>query len=62
MQDTGGSGGTYTLGAGFVIDTQGVNFGWMIESQAKAATGSVTPTTTSSTGTQVVSGSIAIKP
>lgn len=62
MQDSSANGGTSTAGAGFTIDTQGANFGWMIESQAKAATGSITPTSTSSTGTQAVTGSIAIKP
>lgn len=62
MEDTSGNGAVSTAGAGFTIDAQGTNFGWMIESQSKAVAGSVTPTATASTGTNIVSGSIAIKP
>lgn len=62
MEDSSGGGVVFTAGAGFAIDTQGTNFGWMIESQSKAVAGSVTATGTANSGTSIVSGSIAIKP
>lgn len=62
LVNSNASGGTFTAGSGFTIDGQGTSFGWAIESQAKAAAGSVTPGATHTATTSFLTGSIAIKP
>lgn len=62
LQNINLSGGTFTAGSGFTIDTQGTNFGWAVESEAKAGTGSVTPGATHTATTSFITGSIALKP
>jgi hypothetical protein len=62
MIDDDTNGGTYTAGTGFTVDSQGTNFRWLKESQAKVGAGSVTAGATYSNSGTFVSGIIAIKP
>lgn len=63
MNDLDAGAGTYTGGSGFTpIDAQGTNYGWLFESQAKAAAGSITPVATYSATKSFATGSIAIDP